>query len=94
MSRAIRASPSRSAGIVWVCSSRTICRRCSTIAQDDVSLVELVARRLVDPAFLGQSCASISRVSVPRSSRIAPAGDQLLCLHEELDLADAAAARA
>ena len=53
---------------------------------------QLVARRsaLIQPR--SASAASIASVCAAAQLRLAAAGDQLLRLHEELDLADAAAA--
>ena len=68
MSRPIRASPSRSGGIVCVCSSRTICRRCSTMRRERRKPRR--ARRAPPrrSSLSRRACASISRVPVPRSS--------------------------
>ena len=84
-------APRWSRGIVWVCSSRTICSRCSTVAQERHRPRR--ARRAPPrrSSLSSASCASIARVCRAAQRRIAPAGDQLLRLHEELDLADAAA---
>ena len=60
-------------------------------AQEAIGRLHVVAGGLVDPAVLGQLVERGERVAVAQM-RIAPAGDQLLGLGEELDLADAAAA--
>ena len=60
-------------------------------AQEAIGRLHVVARVVVDPAVLGQLVERGERVAVAQM-RIAAAGDQLLGLREELDLADAAAA--
>ena len=59
-------------------------------AQKAVGLVEFVARLGFDPAALGEPRAA-RRACGDAQIRLPAAGDQLLRLHEELDLADAAA---
>ena len=90
--RAMRSRPSSSSGSVCVCSSATICRRVLDAAQEPVRprSVRRAPRRR--SSRRSASAPSISTVSRPRSAGIAAAGDQLLRLDEELDLADAAAA--
>ena len=85
-------SASSSSGSVWVCSSSTICRRCSTRAQEAIGLRS--ARRARPASIQPPSASAASMSSVPAAAQlgIAAAGDQLLGLDEELDLADAAAA--
>ena len=59
-------------------------------AQEDIRLVQLRTYRFVDPALLGERSQHFARARAAKR-RVAPTGDQLLRLHEELDLADAAA---
>ena len=60
-------------------------------AQEPIGGAELVARRGADPFALGQHVEHRQRLAAAQL-RMAAAGDELLGLHEELDLADAAAA--
>ncbi len=59
-------------------------------AQPHVGRAQLFRRRLRDPAMRGQRLQHVQRAP-PAQRRVAPAGDELLRLHEELYLADAAA---
>ena len=59
-------------------------------AQEAVGLGELVARLRGDPAFVVERFQHVERAPAAQA-RAAPAEDELLRLHEELDLADAAA---
>ena len=60
-------------------------------AQVEVGLAQLLGDARLDPAALGELLHRFERL--PRAQiRLSPAGDELLRLHEELDLADAAAA--
>ena len=65
-----RASLPASSGSVWVCSSATICRRCSMRAQEAVGLAQLVATLRLDPAALRERAERVER----RRRRAAPAG--------------------
>ena len=60
-------------------------------AQEIVSRAEFVARGFIDPAVGGEPRQHGERAAAAQRV-VAAAGDQLLRLHEELDLADAAAA--
>ena len=60
-------------------------------AQEAIGRLHVVARVGLDPAVFGQLVEGGERVAVAQR-RVAAAGDQLLGLGEELDLADAAAA--
>ena len=60
-------------------------------AQEPVGGVEVGARRGVDPAAVGERAQRRQRLAAAQL-RMAAAGDELLGLDEELDLADAAAA--
>ena len=60
-------------------------------AQEPVGGVEIVARLGADPAALGERLERPQRLAAAQLGMPA-AGDELLGLHEELDLADAAAA--
>ena len=60
-------------------------------AQEFVSRRQRVARRGVDPAAGGERGKRGDGLAAPQCG-VSPAGDELLGLHEKLDLADAAAA--
>ena len=74
-----------------VCSSAIICRRCSTRRKNVVSRSELVARGGIDPAAGGED-GKRSDGRAAAQLAVTAAGNQLLGLHEKLDLADAATA--
>ena len=84
-------SPSWSAGSVCVCSSATICRRARCRAGSDR---RRRARRAPRASIHPPSASASSVASVARAAQLGmpAAGDELLGLDEELDLADAAAA--
>ena len=89
MREALQLRPRRT-GRRCVCSSATICRRCSIGAQKAVGVRELVARLVGDPALVAQGRQHVE--GAPAAQSRAPAAeDELLRLDEELDLADAAA---
>ena len=60
-------------------------------AQEDVGFAEITRDLTLDPTPRGEPAQRLQRLRHAQV-RLAPAGDQLLRLHEELDLADAAAA--
>ena len=60
-------------------------------AQEQIGAFEIVPRRAVDPAALRQGPQRRHRLAVAQL-RVTAAGDELLGLDEEFDLADAAAA--
>ena len=61
------------------------------LAQEQIGRLEIGARLGADPAALGERGQRRQRLAAAQL-RMPAAGDQLLGLHEELDLADAAAA--
>jgi hypothetical protein len=83
-------APSSVSGSVCVCSSSTICSRCSTGAGSGRprSVVAHGLRR----CGRRRRAPSASQVRRAGAARVAAAPDELLGLGEELDLADAAAA--
>ena len=88
--QAKRSSSSRSPGSVWVCSSATICSRCSSMRRNRVGGGKLA--RATSPIHSPSASYVEHRQRLAAAQlRMAAAGDQLLGLHEELDLADAAA---
>ena len=87
----MRSSPSSSSGSVCVCSSATIWMACSTRRRNQYCLVSASrASAVIQPC--AASCAEHRHGLAAAQLRKAAAGDQLLGLDEELDLADAAAA--
>ena len=76
---------------MWVCSSADHLQAVLDAAQEIVSRRQLVARGGVDPAARGERRQRGERVAAAQLV-MAAAGDELLGLHEKLDLADAAAA--
>ena len=76
---------------MWVCSSADHLQAVLDRAQEQVGGFEIARRLGADPAALGERREHRQRLAAAQR-RIAAAGDQLLRLHEELDLADAAAA--
>jgi hypothetical protein len=61
------------------------------VAQENIGFVQLRPRGFIDPAFFTQSGQHRPSLA-PAQRAVAPAGNELLRLDEELDLPDAAAA--